>query len=178
MRKTWMIGMVGIMLWGITCLPGSVDAETGYAALMSTWEESPTPIGEMRFEDRPEGLAIDATFFLVPPGVHGFHIHEFGSCDDRGKAAGGHYNPTTAAHGDVIAQGALGAHAGDLGNATIRASGTGELHLVVPDLSLSESRYTVAGRAVILHERPDDFSQPTGNAGLRIGCGVILITGS
>jgi len=174
MRDTWWFGLLAC---SVLCLPLSVSAETGRAAVMGTSEDSPSLFGELQFEDTPEGLSIDGRLAQVPPGLHGFHIHAFGSCDEGGTAAGGHYNPSGAAHGDIIAHGVDGAHAGDLGNIEIQPDGTGELHLIVPELSLSSGPFTVGGRAVILHELPDDFGQPTGNAGGRIGCGTIILTG-
>jgi Cu-Zn family superoxide dismutase len=68
-------------------------------------------------------------------------------------------------------------HAGDFGNLTVDASGKGALHTVVPGLTLSRAPVAVAGHAMVLHEKADDFSQPVGNAGGRIGCGVITMTG-
>jgi Cu-Zn family superoxide dismutase len=113
----------------------------------------------------------------VPPGQHGLHIHQFGSCADAGKAAGGHYNPASAPHGYLPKDGLTHAHAGDFGNIQISADGAGTLELVIPNLSLNAGPYPVAGRTVIVHEQMDDFGQPTGNAGGRIACGPIVLTG-
>ena len=112
----------------------------------------------------------------VPPGAHGFHIHEFGSCADLGKAAGGHYNPTNTPHGDVLKSGPHHAHVGDMGNISANEKGEATLTATLKELTLSGAPHAIGGRAVILHEKEDDFSQPTGNAGGRIGCGTIVIT--
>ena len=114
----------------------------------------------------------------MPPGLHGFHIHEFGGCGDSGKAAGGHYNPEGAMHGMLAKDGPHKAHAGDMGNITVDANGGATLETVLPNVHLTGGASSVAGRAVILHEKADDFSQPTGNAGGRIACGPIVITGN
>lgn len=120
----------------------------------------------MTFTDTKAGLKISARLPVVPRGEHGFHIHQFGDCADEGKAAGGHYNPASAPHGDVV----------NLGNILAKADGTATLDVVLPMVTLSSGMFTVGVRAMVLHEKTDDFSQPAGNAGARIGCGVIAIT--
>ena len=130
--------------------------------------------GKVFFQDTPEGLKIHAEFQGAPAGKHGFHIHDIGDCGDVGKAAGGHYNPEGAPHGLLMKDGFSHAHAGDLGNIEIAADGTGTLNTLLSGLPLKGGKYDVLGRSVILHEKEDDFGQPTGNAGGRIGCGIIV----
>ena len=130
--------------------------------------------GTAAFTQIPKGLQVVVKLANVPPGKHGFHIHEVGNCGDGGKAAGGHFNPDNVPHGFLPKDGFSRAHAGDFGNVDIGPDGTGSLDLMLMGLTLSgDSTRNVVGRAVILHEKPDDFSQPTGNAGGRIGCGII-----
>lgn len=129
--------------------------------------------GTAHFEETAAGLSIWVEVESVPTGLHGFHIHEKGSCEEAGNAAGGHYNPLGAKHGFVPQDGFQGAHAGDFGNIEVNPEGKGILQLVIPELTIQDGKYNVAGRAVIVHEKSDDFGQPTGNAGGRIGCGVI-----
>lgn len=131
--------------------------------------------GQVTFEEIAEGLKVTAEISNVSPGKHGFHIHENGACEDMGKAAGGHFNPDGMSHGLLSKDGLGHAHAGDLGNIDVAQDGTGKLEAVLAGLSLSGGKYDVAGKAVILHEKEDDFGQPVGNAGGRIGCGVIEI---
>jgi len=150
---------------------------TGVAEVMGTAPHSQVS-GTVKFEDTAGGLKVSAALAGVPAGQHAFHIHEFGSCADSGKAAGGHYNPMSAPHGQVLKDGMAHAHAGDLGNITAGADGKATLDAVIPGITLAASVYTVGGRAVILHEKVDDFSQPVGNAGSRIGCGPIVLTGA
>ena len=107
----------------------------------------------------------------APPGTHAVHIHEKGDCSaPDASSAGGHFNPAGHQHG---APDAKEHHAGDLGNMEVKADGTGSLMIHSSDLSL-EGASSILGRAIIVHEKSDDFmTQPTGNAGGRIGCGVI-----
>ena len=133
--------------------------------------------GTVRLTDTPQGLQVKTQFMGVPPGKHGFHIHEFGQCDDVAKSAGGHYNPMTQNHGDVLKSGVAHVHAGDLGNVTIGKDGSGTSEAVIPGLTLADGTHTVAGRSIVLHEKEDDLtSQPAGNAGGRIACGPILLS--
>src|SRR5207302_1536759 len=91
---------------------------TGQAKIRGTAEGSKIS-GLVKFEDTKQGLKVSAQVENAPAGQHGFHIHEFGDCGDTGKNAGGHYNPMNVKHGDVLKEGMMGAHAGDLGNITI-----------------------------------------------------------
>ena len=129
--------------------------------------------GQATFTESDQGLKIEVEISGAPPGKHGFHIHEKGDCSEQGEAAGGHFNPDSVPHGDLEKQGLTHVHAGDLGNVEIDASGAGRLEKTIPGLSLREGKYSVRGRSLILHEKEDDFGQPTGNAGSRIACGVI-----
>jgi Cu-Zn family superoxide dismutase len=167
-----------VMTWMLVIgLPSaSAFAETGKAVIRPTAEGSSVS-GEVTLTDTLEGLNVEAKIAGVPPGQHGFHIHEFGDCGDAGKAAGGHYNPHGAPHEFLPKDGEQKAHAGDMGNIEIGQDGSGTLSLTLSEASLSTGEHHVGGRAVILHEKSDDFSQPTGNAGGRIGCGVIMVTG-
>jgi Cu-Zn family superoxide dismutase len=154
----------------------SARAEIGIAQIRGTAPDSKVA-GTAMFMDTKDGLKVTVNMTGAPAGQHGFHIHEFGSCEDLGKAAGGHYNPLSSPHGMISKDGAKHAHKGDLGNIEIAADGTGKLEALISGLSLSDGKYTAAGRAVILHEKGDDFGQPVGNAGGRIGCGPIVVTG-
>ena len=155
--------------------PQTPTSVTGKAVLKGTAPDSPL-IGEISLTESEEGLIIEANMEHVPdPGKHGFHIHEFGDCSDTGNAAGGHFNPMSAPHGFLPENGLTHAHAGDMGNMDIDENGSGHLHVVLPDVTLISGPHPVAGRAIIIHAKEDDFGQPTGNAGGRIGCGTIII---
>lgn len=151
---------------------GIAFAQTATVDLKATKEGSAIS-GTVRLEEVPEGLRVSADVKGALPGKHGFHFHENGSCADEGKAAGGHFNPDGVVHGLLVKDGHSHAHAGDMGNIEIDPDGTGKLETTLPGLSLSEGKYNVSGRAIILHEKEDDFGQPTGNAGGRVGCGVV-----
>ena len=129
--------------------------------------------GKVTFNEQNGGLSIEATFENLSPGKHGFHIHENGSCADAGKAAGGHFNPDKVTHGYMPKDGMAHAHPGDMGNIEADADGRGGMKVFLAGVTLAEGKYAVAGKSVIVHEKEDDFSQPTGNAGGRIGCGII-----
>ena len=147
-------------------------AASASAAVKGTTEGSSIS-GTARFEDAPDGLKVTVQLTGVPPGVHGIHIHEKGSCADSGAAAGPHFNPDHAKHGLVTRGGPTKAHAGDLGNVTADKDGVARLELVIPHESVSGEN-AVAGRSIVLHEKGDDFrSQPAGDSGSRIACGEI-----
>ncbi len=140
------------------------------------------PVGEnsvsgiIRFEQSVAGIKIFADVQGLSPGNHGFHIHEFGDCHaPDAKSAGGHFNPDNNAHGgplDIIR------HIGDLGNLSADENGNAHLEKIDTRISLSGSQ-SVIGRAIIIHANEDDYkSQPTGNAGARVACGVIGVAAS
>lgn len=109
---------------------------------------------------------------LTPGAKHAMHIHEFGDCSSKdGMSAGGHYNPEHHEHG--LPEKAL-RHAGDLGNLQADKDGKAHYEITLENASLAEKN-AVLGRSVIIHAKADDGGQPVGNAGGRIGCGVIGI---
>jgi len=118
-------------------------------------------------------VAVDLTG--TPAGVHGFHIHEKGDCGDNGNAAGGHYNPSGTPHG---APSADTHHAGDFGNVTADANGRVQTSFTTRSITVEAGATSAVGHAIILHANPDDLvTQPTGNAGGRISCGVVTLNG-
>src|ERR1019366_6086711 len=99
--------------------------------------------GTVTFEDTAAGLEVSVQLSGIPAGQHAFHIHEFGSCADLGKAAGSHYNPLGAPHGQVVKEGIHHAHAGDLGNVTVGADGNATLEATIKDVQLTGGAYDV-----------------------------------
>jgi Cu-Zn family superoxide dismutase len=137
----------------------------------------PTPgnscTGVVRFTKVADGVRVVADVEgLTPDQKHGFHVHEFGDCTSPdATSAGDHYNPDKHPHGDPAKD--EHRHAGDLGNLEADATGKAKYDRVVKNASLAGDNAPFLGRSVIVHAKPDDFGQPTGNAGARIGCGAI-----
>jgi Cu-Zn family superoxide dismutase len=127
--------------------------------------------GVVRFSDTGSGVKATAEVEgLNPNQEHGFHVHEFGDASAPDAAsAGGHYNPDKHEHGKP---GDAKAHPGDMGNLKADGQGKAKLEVMLPGASLT-GKNPILGRSVIVHAKPDDFSQPTGNAGARIGIGII-----
>lgn len=124
--------------------------------------------GTATFEEVDGNVRIIATINALSPGEHGFHIHEGTSCD----AYGGHFNPGDAPHGSPDEP---ERHVGDLGNLAVGEDSTAHYERVDAVLSLSGDP-SIVGHAVIVHQGEDDYTtQPTGNAGPVIGCGVIQL---
>ena len=122
---------------------------------------------DVRVTAELSGLALDAR--------NGIHVHEKGDCSaPDAESAGGHFNPLGVPHG-LPPDGTR--HLGDLGNIEVEPNGTGRTEVVVQGASLVEGApSSFLGRAIIVHAKKDDGGQPTGNAGARIGCGVISAT--
>ena len=133
--------------------------------------------GTVRFRRVGAGVQVKVDVTGLTPGDHGFHVHEFGDCAAQdGASAGPHFNPTRAPHGGPHAE---AHHGGDLGNIVADAKGRARLTLVSNDLSLGDGGpHDVVGRSVIVHAVADDLkTQPTGNSGARIACGMIALEG-
>lgn len=127
--------------------------------------------GTATFTETEEGVRVVVEVSGAPPGDHAVHVHEHGDCSaPDGSSAGSHFNPEHHEHGGPHT---AVRHPGDFGNLTVGADSTGRLELVTKDLTVGESPVSVVGLSIIVHEKADDFSQPVGNAGGRIGCGVI-----
>jgi len=133
--------------------------------------------GTVMFQQMGDKVRVMADIAgLAPNSKHGFHVHEGTECGDDGMLAKGHYNPEQHQHGLPTASSAM-RHAGDFGN--IQADGSGNAHLdkTFDNISISGQKNPIMGHALIVHEKEDDGSQPVGNAGARIGCGIIKAGG-
>lgn len=127
--------------------------------------------GVVTFNRVEGGIQIIADVYGLTPGKHGFHVHEHGDCSGGdGMKAGGHFNPTNSRHGGPDSP---ERHVGDLGNLEADVSGHAHYERVDTLIAL-EGPHSIIGRSVIVHEGADDLvSQPTGNSGARIACGVV-----
>lgn len=153
--------------------PAAPATVSAYADLQSRADHTVT--GSVNFEQSADGGAvmIAASIEGAPTGSHGLHIHEIGDCSAEDfTSSGGHFNPAGVPHGGPMD---AERHAGDLGNIEIGEDGTGMLELSSDLITLAAGAETsIVGRAVVLHAGTDDLvSQPTGDAGGRIGCGVL-----
>ena len=129
-------------------------------------------VGKVTLTETPHGVMIKAELNGLPPGGHGFHIHENGSCAPDFAAAGGHFNPDGKGHG-VTQQN--GMHAGDMPNIYVAADGTITAEVLNSQVSFGagvNSIFDANGSAIIVHEKPDTHLADAG-AGGRIACGVI-----
>jgi Cu-Zn family superoxide dismutase len=127
--------------------------------------------GTVTFTQVADGVRVVAHITGLAEGTHGFHVHEFGDCSaPDGTSAGGHFNPSGSPHGgphDAVR------HAGDMGNVVAGADGVASLDYVDPRIAFSGEN-NILGRGVIVHAGADDLkTQPTGNAGGRVACGVV-----
>jgi superoxide dismutase, Cu-Zn family len=128
-------------------------------------------VGNAVLYETPAGVLLQASFAGLPPGVHAFHIHETGACEPTFEAAGGHLSPDERSHGYLRED---GPHAGDLPN--IHVPETGNLQIEVLTLldDMDAQLFDDDGAALVIHEGADDYaSQPAGDAGSPIACGVI-----
>lgn len=158
--------------WVVLALGGCAMFQHGPAAQVTLQPtQGNTAAGTMTFKQKGEQVAIDAEISGLTPGQHGFHIHEKGDCSaPDGTSAGGHFNPTKQPHGDP--NGAAH-HVGDLPMLMADANGHASLHIESKAIAL-QGEQSVIGKAVIIHQKMDDYAtQPTGNSGARVACGVI-----
>jgi len=166
--------VVALMLAGCAGMMAGAD-NVGVAELTNT---SGQAVGTARFTQAGRVVRVIVETKGLPPGAHAVHVHAVGKCDPPDfNSAGPHFNPTNRQHGALNPQ---GSHAGDLPNMTVATDGTGRMETTTEQLTLgsgASSVWDADGSAVIVHASPDDFkTDPTGNAGARIACGVLQKT--
>jgi Cu-Zn family superoxide dismutase len=127
--------------------------------------------GSVTFTQMDNGVQVVADIMNLTPGEHGFHIHENGDCSSPDASSGGeHFNPTDMPHGGPESP---RHHIGDLGNIVADASGRARMNKVFLFLSLNGDN-SIVGKSIIVHSDRDDLvSQPSGDSGTRLACGVI-----
>jgi Cu-Zn family superoxide dismutase len=133
-------------------------------------------VGTARFIQVGSAVRIVLDAKDLPAGPHGVHVHTVGKCDPPDfNSAGGHFNPLGKQHGALNPQ---GSHAGDLPNLTVAADGSGRMETTTEQLTLGSgptSIWDADGSALVVHAAADDFkTDPTGNSGARIACGVLV----
>jgi Cu-Zn family superoxide dismutase len=152
---------------------GSImSGEIAEAAIAS--QSGSTVTGTATFVEENGTVTLTVKLAGATPGEHAVHIHMMGDCSMDGMAAMGHWNPDMKMHGKW---GVGEFHLGDIGNVTVGADGTAMLTMSTNLWTVGDGSgmNDVVGRAFMVHADPDDFvTQPTGNAGARIGCGVIM----
>ena len=132
-------------------------------------------VGVATFIETPEGVRVAVTGYRLPPGGHGLHVHAVGRCEPpEFTTAGAHFNPGNKQHGRMNP---AGPHAGDLPNLVVAASGEGGIDVTTKAFTLAPGPTSLLndkGTALVVHAIPDDDkTDPTGNSGGRIACGVI-----
>ena len=132
-------------------------------------------VGVATLIEERNGVRIALQVYNLPPGLHGFHIHGVGKCEPPDyKSAGGHFNPYGKKHGLKNPE---GHHAGDIPNLLVRADGTATVEVLISLVTLDpgkNSLFQPGGTALVIHAGSDDqMSDPSGNSGDRIACGVI-----
>jgi superoxide dismutase, Cu-Zn family len=156
------------------------SARAGAVANLAATYPDTTVNGTVRFETESDGevkMMLDITIPAKANQTVAVHIHEHGNCGDTAHHAGGHWNPTNAQHGKW---GSSTFHAGDIGNVQLDASGKGTMQLETRLWSVGgDAQKNILDKTIIVHGGTDDYaSQPSGNSGTRLACGVITRSGS
>jgi len=184
MKNTTQAALIAAALIAAGC--SSYRSGSGEAAPVPAAKTRPTAVavltpgtngmvrGQVTFVEEAAGLRVTAHVTGLTPGKHGFHIHEKGDCSKADfTSAGGHFNPLGSRHGSPAD---TERHVGDFGNLEANEEGVARLERNFAWLTFTGTN-SIIGKAVIIHEKPDDLvTQPTGNAGARQACGVILMT--
>lgn len=152
------------------------NAQAALSAQATMIDTEGKELGIVKFTESKEGVRIHVKLENVPEGEHGFHIHEVGKCDKPTfESAGAHFNPGGKEHGF---ENPKGFHAGDLPNVKADESGVVDVEFIAKHITLEKGKehslFDEDGSAVVLHEVSDDYkTDPSGNSGVRIACGVI-----
>ncbi len=172
MRLT--LSLLFLALVAAGCAGNQHAEDTGVTAIVR--DASGRELGTLELTQATDGIMLTGTLRGLTPGVHGIHLHTVGVCTPTFEAAGGHWNPTARAHGLESPQ---GSHLGDIPNITVDASGNVDIRATSAGGTLHGDRplLDANGAALVVHAAADDNrTDPAGNSGLRVACGVV--TGS
>ena len=169
MKTNAFLAVVSLCCCAVSTYAADDDVQKAIAVMNPTAGSKVT--GTVTFTKSGNGIKIVAELNGLSPGKHGFHIHEFGDCSaPDATSAGGHFNPTKDPHAGHDAE---KRHVGDLGNIEADSSGKARLELTDTEMQFTGDK-GIIGHALIVHEKADDLkTQPTGDAGGRVACGVI-----
>lgn len=173
MKKAAVLGVLVVLL---ACHPQVQTGSSAAAGRATLRNASGASLGTLLLENTAAGVRISGALTSLPAGIHGIHVHAVGRCDPADFAtAGAHLNPAAAHHG---LENPAGPHAGDLPNVTVAPSGEAVVDLTTPRVSLtangSGAVFDADGSAIVIHAGADDQkTDPAGNSGPRIACGVI-----
>ena len=170
--KTRFLVIVSALLFA-TVLYAQSAPKGAHADLVNSEGKS---VGTATLAPMDGGVHITAALSNLTPGTHALHIHSVGKCEAPGfTTAGPHFNPGNKQHGT---ENPMGAHAGDLPNFDVAKDGTAHVSVMASHVTLGageNSLFHVGGTALVIHEKADDNkTDPAGNAGARIACGVIV----
>ena len=166
---------IGFMLSALLLSSAAFGQATPQAAHADIVNGAGTKIGTATLVQTDTGVRIDLDVAQLPPGTHGVHVHTVGKCEGPDfKSAGGHFNPTGKKHGKDNPD---GPPAGDLLNFEVGADGRATTSVTDANVTLgpgANSLFQPGGTAVVIHQGPDDYkTDPAGNSGARIACGVV-----
>jgi superoxide dismutase, Cu-Zn family len=156
----------------LLALSSAASAQSGKATLKNAEGKE---VGNAQLSQTPHGVLVRLTLQGIPAGEHAFHVHQTGKCEPPFTTAGGHFNPASKKHGIMAAD---GPHAGDMPNLHVPADGNLAIEVVNAAVTLDKDKpnslFKPDGTALIIHAGKDDYkTDPTGDAGGRIACGVV-----
>ena len=176
-KRPTLVLLTALLLASVSSTLAAPAADAGQppAVVVTTLKDRQgKSVGTVTVTETPHGLLLRGTVEGLAPGPHAIHFHETGKCEPPFTSAGGHLNPSQKTHG-VLSPG--GPHGGDLPNLVVPASGKLDFETFAPGLSLSSGSGAVLdadGTAVVVHAKADDHaSQPAGDSGDRVACGVL-----